>query len=657
MTRTNPITALATVVACLWTAAATAQVPDTLRYQGYLTDAGGQALDTAVSVTFNLYTVETGGVPLWTATQVVVPSQGLFSTALGGATNPFPPGLFDTPLYIGIQVGTDPEMTPRVTLASTAYSQKALDAETVGGIPASALDQSVEVTSLQSTTGLLQARVVAAEGDIDSAEAEISGLLGNVGQLQTDVGANLADIGQLQADLVTTNNDLNTVENALPNLQARVTGTCGAGSSIRVIDPAGSVTCQIDDAGPWVPATTGNYGGINFPTGHVGIGDDSPNAWLSVEAPANRQPFAVRGGGITRLWISSDNGGVALGNGNSIPPPEGLNVAGDLAVGTGTLQNPPARLTLANTDWHVALNNTAAGGQQWHIGSSGDGWSAGGGKLVFSPTSGSGNAALVMDANRNVGIATVAPETRLHVKGGNDVSPSGGGYLTLGDTAGTNIAIDTNEIMARNNGAAATLALNANGGKVTMNSGGAWSDDTVQITGRTEFRSANGHSLVIGENLEHWPTLMPDRFEWGQLGTSALPFNFTYSQSFYAFTPVNYQAYSDRALKRNVRPIEGALDILEQVDGVAYELLAHPYDHGARELTDKERYDRENQFGFVAQDLESVLPQLVREERETGLKTVGYMGLIPILVEAVKTQQRQIEAQQAQIDALKRRLR
>ena len=262
-----------------------------------------------------------------------------------------------------------------------------------------------------------------------------------------------------------------------------------------------------------------------------------------------------------------------------------------------------------------------------------------------------------MDANRNVGIATVVPETRLHVKDGSDVSPSGGGYLTLGDTGGTNIAIDTNEIMARNNGAVATLALNANGGKVTTNSGGTWSDDTLEITGRTEFKSANGHSLVIGENLEYWPTLMPDRFEWGQLGTSAFPFSFTYSESFYAWTPLSYQSYSDRALKRNVRPIDDALGILRQLDGVAYELLPHPFDDGTRERTDKERFDSENQLGFVAQDLERVLPQLVREERETGLKTVGYMGLIPVLVEAVKAQQERIETQQKEIDTLKRRLR
>ena len=41
---------------------------------------------------------------------------------------------------------------------------------------------------------------------------------------------------------------------------------------------------------------------------------------------------------------------------------------------------------------------------------------------------------------------------------------------------------------------------------------------------------------------------------------------------------------------------------------------------------------------------------------KTGLKTVGYMGVIPLLVEAVKTQQRQIEALRKEIDELERRL-
>jgi len=64
-----------------------------------------------------------------------------------------------------------------------------------------------------------------------------------------------------------------------------------------------------------------------------------------------------------------------------------------------------------------------------------------------------------------VGRALAAPgEAKLHVVNGTDTSPGGGGFLVLGDTTGLNISIDNNEIMARNNGQAAPLHLNTEGG-------------------------------------------------------------------------------------------------------------------------------------------------------------------------------------------------
>lgn len=65
-----------------------------------------------------------------------------------------------------------------------------------------------------------------------------------------------------------------------------------------------------------------------------------------------------------------------------------------------------------------------------------------------------------------VGIGTSAPETRMHIAGGTDASAAGGGFLVAGSIAGGNLVIDNNELMARNNGAAATLAINAEGGNV-----------------------------------------------------------------------------------------------------------------------------------------------------------------------------------------------
>ena len=52
-------------VALLISCPAMAVVPESIDYQGYLTDPSGVAINADLTVTFSLYTVEFGGVPLW----------------------------------------------------------------------------------------------------------------------------------------------------------------------------------------------------------------------------------------------------------------------------------------------------------------------------------------------------------------------------------------------------------------------------------------------------------------------------------------------------------------------------------------------------------------------------------------------------------------
>ncbi len=70
-----------------------------------------------------------------------------------------------------------------------------------------------------------------------------------------------------------------------------------------------------------------------------------------------------------------------------------------------------------------------------------------------------------------VGIGTTNPAAKLHVEGGTDATPSGGGYIVAGSTTGSNIVISDTEIMARYNGSVTGLVINNNGGDVVF--GGA----------------------------------------------------------------------------------------------------------------------------------------------------------------------------------------
>jgi len=80
---------------------------------------------------FRLYDVTAGGTPLWeeqwTGSNGVQVSDGLFNVMLGSLT-PIPQSVItgNSTLFLGITVGTDDEMTPRVQLGSVPFAVQAL---------------------------------------------------------------------------------------------------------------------------------------------------------------------------------------------------------------------------------------------------------------------------------------------------------------------------------------------------------------------------------------------------------------------------------------------------------------------------------------------------------------------------------------------------
>ena len=108
----------------LWSVVCTplaSQVPQKLHFQGILTTTGGVTVpDGQYQLTFRLYTSATTGSPVWTETQNVTVSSGIFSVELGTV---MPLNLsFDQPYYLGITVGSGSEMAPRIPLLGSPYS-------------------------------------------------------------------------------------------------------------------------------------------------------------------------------------------------------------------------------------------------------------------------------------------------------------------------------------------------------------------------------------------------------------------------------------------------------------------------------------------------------------------------------------------------------
>jgi hypothetical protein len=113
---------------------ATADVPQMLNYQGKLTDSLGEPLDTTVSITFTIYDDSSGETSKWTETQpTVTVVGGLFNVVLGGSVS-IDDSVFNGPgRFLGIQVGTDPEITPRTRLISAPYSHRVSTVDRASG--------------------------------------------------------------------------------------------------------------------------------------------------------------------------------------------------------------------------------------------------------------------------------------------------------------------------------------------------------------------------------------------------------------------------------------------------------------------------------------------------------------------------------------------
>ena len=101
---------------------------------------------------------------------------------------------------------------------------------------------------------------------------------------------------------------------------------------------------------------------------------------------------------------------------------------------------------------------------------------------------------------------------------------------------------------------------------------------------------------------------------------------------------------SDKRLKQNIKPIKNPIEKIQALSGNSYEWKGF-----VKMLNGKEGKD----VGVIAQEVEKVVPEAVREST-SGYLQVNYDKLVPLLIEAVKDQQKQIDELRAEIKRLKK---
>jgi trimeric autotransporter adhesin len=168
------------------------------------------------------------------------------------------------------------------------------------------------------------------------------------------------------------------------------------------------------------------------------------------------------------------------------------------------------------------------------------------------------------------------------------------------------------------------------------------------------FSETGSNKLYIDNNSNSSTgALIYGDFSTGQLrfnanvsiGTSQyLSYRLTILGSAYASGGV--WSASDIRLKQNVRSMDGdgVLDKMKDMEVIKYNYV--------KGVTSNNEADTSTYIGVIAQEIEKSFPEVVRTN-EDGFKAVNYGALTAILFQAIKDQQKQIDALKQQIELMK----
>ncbi|UCF05801.1 MAG: hypothetical protein JSV33_01830 [bacterium] len=412
-----------------------------------LTDVSGDAVpDGSYSITFNIYDQEVGGTALWTETNTVQVTKGIFNVVLG--TLDTLDIAFDEPYWMGMSVEGEAELTPRVELTASAYSFNS-----------------------RSVTGT--DNVFPPSGNVGIGTIAPNRPLTITGPSDVQVGLQFNGNNSSYSSIYVNSN----VGFARPGF-GYVRGGLKAHTFLDVGDN-------------WVLRVGSTNALSVLPSGNVGIGVAGPTEILSLDGAINVGGAAGTTAG-TIQWTGSDFEGY---NGSTWQSLTG-GAGGSLPVGTSgqTLRHDgaswAATSALINNGTDIGIG-TASPVSNLHIYENVDGWM---GIRIQNPNTGSGSAESIDFVDENGGLAGIRiydddnPTYGAHMAIFNN-RPSGVINLRTGGVNRVLLTEDGNLAVGLNN---PVERLDVNGG-IRVGSAAGTNSGTIQWTG-TDFEGYDGSS-------------------------------------------------------------------------------------------------------------------------------------------------------------------
>ena len=429
-------------------AAQNVEAPTLLAFEGRITDSGGNPLtQLQVPVEFRLYNDPGSPSAAYTDIQTLDIVDGLVSAVIGGKNVPAIQQLVesDPTLFLGVTVGTDSEMLPRLALGSSAFALRATSAAEAEDVT----DQDIHPNSV-TVNGQL---VIDANGNWTGA----GGLTGPTGP-QGPVGpqgpqGNTGDTGD--------------------------TGPQGEQGAVGPQGPQGVPGPTGPQGPPGAGSSVWQLNGVEaYYLENVGIGTSNPGNPLHVVGSASIDAMRVQNGGGSGdgIYVQASGTGDAL----QLIANDDSDAITAQAYGNGSALN----IYSNTTDASIVAWNDGSGPAIKIVGDlMFDDFNPEGSSMIYMFENGTSNpermilshstafpdwGMLYEDAADDIVLTANGNKNFRFNLNGTDATPSSDGYLTLGRKTSINVVFDDNEIMARNNGQVSTLYLNNEGGNVRV---------------------------------------------------------------------------------------------------------------------------------------------------------------------------------------------